>query len=237
MAATHVQTPFGYTTNASASSFAKAYASSVTAGNLLWAITWQYSTTSACTGVSDTTGGTWVQAGSTVTGGPSNSRIAVFYKKNTSGGASTATATWDATARGGIIIGEVGGLANGGDLDQIIGQAGTAASLGSIIAGTFATFAQSDGAVVAFHVASGNGTAASPLTADATPNSFEFEKSARNINSSTAGYDAKWTIVTATFAAVAVAFKDGSGGGGSIVGPGLMSSPLLSGRLLRGLVR
>ena len=30
---------------------------------------------------------------------------------------------------------------------------------------------------------------------------------------------------------------DGGGGGGSIVGPGLMSSPLLSGRLLRGLVR
>ncbi len=32
-------------------------------------------------------------------------------------------------------------------------------------------------------------------------------------------------------------FKAASGGGGSIVGPGLMSSPLLSGRLLRGLVR
>lgn len=33
------------------------------------------------------------------------------------------------------------------------------------------------------------------------------------------------------------AIKPAAGGGGSIVGPGLMSSPLLSGRLLRGLVR
>lgn len=32
-------------------------------------------------------------------------------------------------------------------------------------------------------------------------------------------------------------FAAAGGGGGSIVGPGLLSSPLLSGRLLRGLVR
>jgi len=81
-------------------------------------------------------------------------------------------------------------------------------------------------------------TATSPTTLGANTNATGQATEAAVYKDGAASVTLNWTHnFTVANYIVPIQVHGSSGGGGSIVGPGLMSSPLLSGRLLRGLVR
>lgn len=223
MAVAHAQVPFVAANAASGAgtTVAKAYGSSITAGSVLWAVVWSYTNTETCTGVADNNGNTWVSAGGPITSVTGTAeRGYIFYALNANAGATTVTATWDGTARKSIGIGEITGLAGGGELDQFIGNDTYAVSSFKITAGTFADFAQAETPIVAFYTSERNGAADSPLTEDLLHNSFNYEEFARHVTSAVTGFTAQWTIGSgaSTVVAMAVSFKDAGGGGGSANG-------------------
>lgn len=210
MPAAFVTTPFEFATGTN-STVSKARAVSVTAGNLLFAITWQYSASNTCSTVTDTQGNTWVSALGPIRGSTSGADpcIYVWYAANAKAGATTATATWSGSAKIGILIGEVSGLANGGALDQAFGQAQSPTTDLTVTPGTSSTLAQAIEAAVAFAIMATNKTA-NNWTADAAPNSNNFEFAQRLITASTGAVSPTWTTASNTHAAsVAVFFKDG----------------------------
>lgn len=127
MPASVSQTPIrsAFTSTASPS---KAFASAVSAGDVLWCATWQYSQSNTCTGVGDTVNGanSWTMAG----GGPINSagfgnaRLYIWYRLNSGAGTPTVTATWTGSAQGQIAIASATGYAGGGMLDQFVSFGG-----------------------------------------------------------------------------------------------------------------
>lgn len=206
--------PFEKTTGSS-STFVKVRGINVAAGSLLWCWTWQYNATNTCTGVADDINGAWVKAI-----GPQRSDASVqdaalygWYKRNSVAGGSptagTVTATWSGSTNGGIIIGEITGLAGGGDLDQAVSAYIFGAQSAADI-GVTAALAQAIEAAVQMIVTSvGPGTPKVGWTADVAPDSFNFEKTAQQITSATTALDCGWAGAGTYHAAgAAMTFKD-----------------------------
>lgn len=215
MAVAFAVTPFEKTTGSSAS-FAKVRASNFGAGSLLFCFTWQYSATNTCTGVADDINGAWVKAFGPQRGDSNNSDGAVYgwYKVNSAAGGSptagTVTATWSGSTNGGILIGEVTGLAGGGALDQFLNATPTG-SHSDVSLGVTAVLAQAAEAVVAAGI-SNNGLAPPHGSfSNQTIDAFQFERFLYQITAATTALDVGWSHTgTGTTSGVAMAFKDAS---------------------------
>jgi hypothetical protein len=177
-----------------------AYAANVTAGNTLIGTVGYYGTTYAVSSVKDALNNTnWTLAGTFRQGFSVSAGI--YYYQNTAGGACTATATLTGSETYlDFAVIEVNGLS--GVIDVTSGNTG--ATTGTVTPGALVT-TQANDFLLAYCNANGSttGTAGWTFTALSTSNNgFQYI-----IEPSAGTYTPNFTILTNTWAAVAVAFK------------------------------
>ena len=126
MAIAHVQSTSGVV-GTPATTNAKAFASGVTAGNLLICAVQWVTATRTCT-VADDVNGAWTEATSKQS--VTNGALQIFYRQNTASGTITVTATFDDTTNSTVAIHEYSGLLTSGALDKAAGATGAAGTSG-----------------------------------------------------------------------------------------------------------
>lgn len=222
MAVAFATTTFEFSVGATASSYAKARGSNVAAGSLLFCFTVQSSATNVCNSITDTLGNTWLKAFGPIRAGAGDSDDALYgwYAPNSPAGANTITANWSGSGVGGILIGEVTGLAGGGDLDKQSGVASTSSSFLFTI-GTTGVLAQAAEAGVMFMDYAGGGpptaVTGNNWTDGVRPGFFNLSVISYQITSATTSVNCTWDAFAngQAFAAGYMFFKDASGGGGA----------------------
>lgn len=193
----------------------KAYASDVTAGNLLVVVAAAYASSITIT-ITDSRSSSYSNS-QILDSGVGNGRLQIAWAVAPSSGANTVTATYGVSSGGGFLaIYEVNTTTG----TWIAGlSAGTTGNDETPASGNFSAL-HNDGFLVGAAIATSvsSWTAGSGWTTDFTPNSFFFDAVESQVVTSTGTYNANWSVGTATtWGAVGAGFEVQPSGHGSLL--------------------
>lgn len=190
----------------------KAYAASVSSGDVLVAFVSIYNSSETCSGVSDSVNGSWTQAFGPITAG-NGTRMYGFYKLNSASGTPTVTANFSSTNHHELSICAISGLSGGGAFDQQVSNFGLSTNpsigptttLGAAVCAAIA--GQTNSGVVPSAYGSG-WTLNANLDLGWQKTSF-----IQQATSSNTALAASWTQSNSYWNAGMMVFKDAGGGG------------------------
>lgn len=158
----------------------------------------------------------------------------LFHKVVSLSGSKNITASYDSSNGGAIIM--CAGWSGVDSTTPISGLQNTSAGTGTSLSWTVSSATGDLVGAMVYENVGRTLTAGTGTTIDAYESGSLYRFNLYEAGASSVTIGGTWSA-NAEYFGTAFSLKAASGGGGSIVGPGLMSSPLLSGRLLRGLVR